>query len=151
MDNQIRVHGMIKMKRKFKYLDITRLTHFLILIIFLPSVIMGQGKINPPQKDKSKTIKTQNSIKKSNVKKNIPDPKVIVQTTPIIKEEEIFVAVEQPGEFPGGHEALITWLSNNIRYPEEAKRNEIPRESCCKICDREGWIYFTCRNCKRCK
>lgn len=41
------------------------------------------------------------------------------------KEEEIFVAVEQPAEFPGGQAALMKWLSQNIRYPEAAQQNEI--------------------------
>lgn len=41
------------------------------------------------------------------------------------KEEEIFVAVEQRAEFPGGLPALMKWLSNNIRYPEAAQQNDI--------------------------
>ncbi len=41
------------------------------------------------------------------------------------KEEEIFQAVEQQAEFPGGTEALMKWLSQNIRYPEAAQQNDI--------------------------
>lgn len=41
------------------------------------------------------------------------------------KEEEIFVAVEQMAEFPGGQAALMKWLSNNIRYPEAAQQNDV--------------------------
>lgn len=41
------------------------------------------------------------------------------------KEEEIFVAVEQQAEFPGGQGALRKFLSNNIRYPESAQQNDI--------------------------
>lgn len=41
------------------------------------------------------------------------------------KEEEIFVAVEQNAEFPGGQAALMKWLSNNIRYPEAAQQNDV--------------------------
>ena len=41
------------------------------------------------------------------------------------KEEEIFQAVEQQAEFPGGQAALMKWLSNNIRYPEAAQQNDI--------------------------
>lgn len=41
------------------------------------------------------------------------------------KEEEIFVAVEQPAEFPGGNAALAKWLSNNLRYPETAAQNDV--------------------------
>ena len=41
------------------------------------------------------------------------------------KEEEIFVAVEQQAEFPGGTAAMMKWLSNNIRYPETAQANDV--------------------------
>lgn len=41
------------------------------------------------------------------------------------KEEEIFVAVEQQAEFPGGTAAMMKWLSNNVRYPESAQQNDI--------------------------
>ncbi|MDE5675820.1 MAG: energy transducer TonB [Muribaculaceae bacterium] len=40
-------------------------------------------------------------------------------------EEEIFVAVEQPAEFPGGLPALMKWLNSQIRYPEAAQQNDI--------------------------
>lgn len=49
-----------------------------------------------------------------------PEPEVVKP-----KEEQIFVAVEQPAEFPGGQAALMKWLSNNIRYPEAAQQNDI--------------------------
>lgn len=41
------------------------------------------------------------------------------------KEEEIFVAVEQQAEFPGGQAALMKWLSQNVRYPETAQQNDV--------------------------
>ncbi len=41
------------------------------------------------------------------------------------KEDEVFVAVEQQAEFPGGMPALMKWLSNNIRYPEAAQQNDV--------------------------
>lgn len=41
------------------------------------------------------------------------------------KEDQIFTAVEQQAEFPGGQAALMKWLSNNIRYPEAAQQNDI--------------------------
>ena len=47
-----------------------------------------------------------------------PDPEPV-------KEEEIFVAVEQQPEFPGGTAALMKWLANNVRYPQMALENGI--------------------------
>lgn len=41
------------------------------------------------------------------------------------EKREVFVQVENQPDFPGGMEALMRYLSNNIRYPEEAhKANE---------------------------
>lgn len=50
---------------------------------------------------------------------------VIVKEPEPVKEEEVFVAVEQQAEFPGGMAALMKWLSSNIRYPEAAQQNDI--------------------------
>ncbi|MBD5370098.1 MAG: energy transducer TonB [Bacteroides sp.] len=53
---------------------------------------------------------------------------VVVEPEPEVKKpepEQIFVAVEQPAEFPGGQAAMMKWLSNNIRYPESAQQNGI--------------------------
>ncbi|MDE6329664.1 MAG: TonB family protein [Muribaculaceae bacterium] len=54
---------------------------------------------------------------------------VIVKEEPVVEKkpepEKIFVAVEQPAEFPGGPAAMMKWLSNNIRYPESAQQNGI--------------------------
>ena len=47
-----------------------------------------------------------------------PDPEPV-------KEEEIFVAVEQQPEFPGGTASLMNWLASNVRYPQMALENGI--------------------------
>lgn len=57
------------------------------------------------------------------------------------KEEEIFVAVEQPAEFPGGMGALMKWLGNNIRYPEAAQQNDIQGKVVVKfVVEKDGSI-----------
>ncbi len=63
--------------------------------------------------DKFKAVHEQVVVKE-------PEPEVVKP-----KEEEIFVAVEQQAEFPGGTAALMKWLGNNIRYPESAQQNDI--------------------------
>lgn len=63
--------------------------------------------------DKFKAVQDQVVVKD-------PEPEVVKP-----KEEEIFVAVEQQAEFPGGQAALMKWLGNNIRYPESAQQNDI--------------------------
>lgn len=63
--------------------------------------------------DKFKAVQEQVVVKE-------PEPEVVKP-----KEEQIFVAVEQPASFPGGPAAMNKFLSNNIRYPEAAQQNDI--------------------------
>lgn len=60
--------------------------------------------------------------------KAVVEQVVVVEPEPVVEKhepEKIFVAVEQPAEFPGGAAAMMKWLSNNIRYPESAQQNGI--------------------------
>ena len=60
------------------------------------------------------------------------------------KEEEIFVAVEQQAEFPGGQAALMKWLGNNIRYPESAQANGVQGRVIVKfVVEKDGSIGAT--------
>ena len=78
---------------------------------------------------------------------------VVVTPTPTVQEEkkepvvekakpdQIFQAVEQPAEFPGGQAALMKWLSNNIRYPESAQQNGVSGRVIVKfVVERDGGI-----------
>jgi TonB family protein len=38
------------------------------------------------------------------------------------EDEKVFIAVEQPAEYPGGLPALMKFVSKNLKYPEMAKR-----------------------------
>lgn len=50
----------------------------------------------------------------------------VVAELPVEKERgEVYVAVEKQAEFPGGIQALMHWLSMNIRYPESAQQGNI--------------------------
>ncbi len=40
-------------------------------------------------------------------------------------DEKIFDVVEQPPSFPGGQAALMSYLSKNVKYPEEALKNNV--------------------------
>lgn len=52
-----------------------------------------------------------------------PAPPVEEKKPP--KTEEIFTAVEQNAEFPGGQAALMKYLSTHINYPQSAADNDI--------------------------
>lgn len=40
-------------------------------------------------------------------------------------DEKIFDVVEQPPSFPGGQAALMSYLSKNVKYPEEALKDNV--------------------------
>ena len=53
---------------------------------------------------------------KEMVPKEGPSPQI--QDT---SSQEVLQIVEQMPEFPGGQNALMAWLQNNLEYPEEAR------------------------------
>lgn len=55
--------------------------------------------------------------------------------------EEVFIAVDQPAEFPGGQNALMNWLRDHIKYPENAYRNNIEGRAVVRfIVEKDGSI-----------
>jgi protein TonB len=57
------------------------------------------------------------------------------------KEDQIFTAVEQLAEFPGGNAALQAYLANNIKYPMQAREDNIQGKVALKfVVDRDGSI-----------
>lgn len=57
-------------------------------------------------------------------------PVMATGTGPVATEEasdegEVFQVVEQMPEFPGGMDALMSYLSKNIKYPAQAQENNI--------------------------
>ena len=79
--------------------------------------------------DKFKAVQEQVVVKE-------PEPEVVKP-----KEEEIFVAVEQQAEFPGGQVALMKWLRDNMRYPETAQQNDVQGKVIVKfVVEKDGSI-----------
>lgn len=50
---------------------------------------------------------------------------IIVEEKVEPKKEEIFTAVEQMPQFPGGDAELYKWISSHIKYPQMAAENNI--------------------------
>jgi TonB family protein len=55
------------------------------------------------------------------------------QNTPE-EEQEPFIIVEDMPSFPGGMDALLTYVSENINYPEKAKENNIQGRVVVRFC-----------------
>ncbi len=41
------------------------------------------------------------------------------------EEEKVYTVVDKAAEYPGGMNALMTFLASNIRYPENAQKNNV--------------------------
>ncbi|WP_298650750.1 TonB family protein, partial [uncultured Proteiniphilum sp.] len=58
---------------------------------------------------------------------------VIDQDKKSMDNEDIFVVVENPPEFPGGPEAMMQFLGDNIRYPKEAQEKKTQGRVICNF------------------
>jgi TonB family protein len=56
--------------------------------------------------------------------KELPAAKTVKPVTDQ-KAEDLFVVVEELPEFPGGGSAMISWINQNLKYPEEAYKTKI--------------------------
>jgi len=50
---------------------------------------------------------------------------VQAQTTNTAPDDSIYIVVEQAPQYPGGQEALMKYLAENIQYPDLARQNNI--------------------------
>ncbi len=62
------------------------------------------------------------TTKKGSDKKPAPGVDVLKKSS---GEKEVFVVVEEMPEFPGGQEAMMAWIMNNVRYPAEASAQNV--------------------------
>jgi TonB family protein len=51
-----------------------------------------------------------------------------------MNEEEPFVVVEEMPTYPGGDSALLEYISQNVKYPENAKKNNIQGKVILRFC-----------------
>jgi TonB family protein len=55
--------------------------------------------------------------------------------------DKVYDTVEQMPSFPGGPEALFSWIKNNLKYPAEAEENGVQgRVVCAFVVERDGSI-----------
>lgn len=102
-----------------KYLSIIPL---LLLLISVNSIYAAQNVVEMEQND---IIDTE-----------LQDP------PPVKKDaDEVFVVVEVNPEFPGGNEAMMKYLSENVNYPTIAQENGIQgRVICSMVVNKDGSI-----------
>lgn len=71
--------------------------------------------------------------------KDIADLKQVV--TQQVEEEKPYEMVEQMPTFPGGQEALLKYITSNLRYPTIAQENGVQGSVICQfVVDRDGSV-----------
>lgn len=60
-----------------------------------------------------------------NVVREHKEEVIVEEKKPEPKKEEIFTAVEQMPQFPGGDAELYKWISSHLKYPQMAAENNI--------------------------
>jgi TonB family protein len=56
------------------------------------------------------------------------------RTPPVYEEGTPYVVVEEMPQFPGGDSALLTYISQNTKYPESAKANKVEGRVIVRFC-----------------
>lgn len=75
------------------------------------------------------------------VKPQVPDAPERSTVMPVEPKQETFSMVEQMPEFPGGQAAMMKFLSEELRYPNEARDKNISGKVIVKfVVDTEGYI-----------
>lgn len=92
------------------------------------------------------TVTAQDAQKSAQVQQQKASQKAqqetVSQTNP--SEEPVFTVVETLPQYPGGQEAMIQYMVNNIKYPEEAKKNGVQGTVFIKfIVEKDGTITHT--------
>ena len=59
------------------------------------------------------------------IKDTLEEKSIYYNVDPIMEEGEILFIVEKSPEFPGGDEARLQFIKDNLVYPEDAKKNGI--------------------------
>ncbi len=118
---------------------------------FVPPVIKKDSEVKPEEELKSQDDlnKSKTAIGSFDVKGNddaagevLKAKEVIAQPEPPKEEEtKVFDVVEVMPSFPGGQAALMSYLSNNIKYPQIAMENGVQgRVVCTFVVERDGSI-----------
>lgn len=93
-------------------------------IKFVPPVIKKDEEVvEEPPIINAVVQKAEAAVSTADVKGNTDAPEVA--PTPVVENEEPFVAVEQMPEFEGGERALSNFIQANFRYPVIALENGI--------------------------
>ena len=115
---------MIKKKSnpwaRLKYLYVLPLATIAVAAFARPEISSELDEIsNAKVSDLSAIVKAESP------KNVVEDQKTTVPQDQVVNQDEVFMVVENPPEYPGGIQELMKFLGKNIRYPVEALKANI--------------------------
>nr|WP_320057467.1 M56 family metallopeptidase [uncultured Bacteroides sp.] len=118
-----------------KYLLFLPLAALLLIVSNIESVARTTMRIaNEMLPDPVLSSETSRSFEEpTDYANNVPEPKAVSKTEVVnpkdsLKKEDkelVFMVVEQMPEYPGGQQALMNFLRQNVKYPANAKEHQI--------------------------
>ena len=135
-----------------KYLLIAPLTFSLVVISNAESLagkasefVSNPVTVNAAETSVSPIVAEENiADRQTEQQPEIMEAEVILpeDTVKVTQDDDvIFMVVEQMPKFPGGDQAMFKYLSENIRYPENAHKNGIQGRVLCQfVIDRDGKV-----------
>ena len=112
--------------------------------------LFAQPEISAPFEELSTAKVSHFSFETSkNEVKNLPEVELPVSDAvsdirvshPIIAEDSIYYEPETPAAFPGGEEALLKWISEHMKYPDEAVKDTISGRVYCQfVIEKDGSV-----------
>ncbi|MBI5217438.1 MAG: energy transducer TonB [Bacteroidia bacterium] len=94
-------------------------------IRFRPPIVVDTVE-KPDLKDFDKALDNSKDGKVDDSPKDVP---MIVEVPDDVKgdeeSEKVHTFVEEPPQFPGGEDALLKYVAENVKYPQEAKDNNV--------------------------
>lgn len=105
--------------------------HFLLFVFMLPLLALAQ---QTPSGTESQPVRMEESI---------PPPPPNWPESPSSDEDKIFVTPEVMPEFPGGRDAMYTYLGKNLQYPADALEAKLQGTVFITFIVNKGWKYFS--------
>ena len=115
---------MIKKKSnpwaRLKYLYVLPLATIAVAAFARPEISSELDEISNAK------VSDLSAIMKAESPKNVVgDQKTTVPQDQVVNQDEVFMVVENPPEYPGGIQELMKFLGKNIKYPAEAAKANI--------------------------
>jgi len=115
------------METKLKsIINYSMLATFLAITFLLASCSWGGSNENSGEKGTEITTTVDDDSQKQEMREEssdieVMDPKTVDEVT----DDEVYTMAEKMPEFPGGEEALMKYLSENLEYPELATEDKL--------------------------